>query len=220
MGAARPHNPAARGELLGAIAPWRNRSQTKNNKPTLNTKLRILPPPPLPNRTGGFPASGSPVGGCSSRRLTDRLSALTQGDQAFGVEEVIGPFHYCHASPVHSGASAIVNNLFQRALQVLFRPHLVDEPEPFSFSHSCFQDLQHARRPHAGFHPRPSGSDLSALRRLGLYPGHWRRCLLPACLFHASTFLSSLARSPLRDFFATTRTLTPSGRGSSPRSRG
>ena len=43
MGAARPHNPAARGELLGATAPWRNRSQTKNNKPALNTKLRILP---------------------------------------------------------------------------------------------------------------------------------------------------------------------------------
>ena len=43
MGAARPHNPAARGELLGATAPWRNRSQTKKNKPTLNTKLRILP---------------------------------------------------------------------------------------------------------------------------------------------------------------------------------
>ena len=45
MGAARPHNPAARGELLGAPAPWRNRSQTKNNKPALNTKLRILPSP-------------------------------------------------------------------------------------------------------------------------------------------------------------------------------
>ena len=44
MGATRPHNPAARGELLGATAPWQNRSQPKKNKPTLNTKLRILPP--------------------------------------------------------------------------------------------------------------------------------------------------------------------------------
>ena len=43
MGATRPHNPAARGELLGATAPWQNRSRTKKNKPTLNTKLRILP---------------------------------------------------------------------------------------------------------------------------------------------------------------------------------
>jgi hypothetical protein len=43
MGATRPHNPAARGELLGATAPWRNRSRTKKNKPTLNTKFRILP---------------------------------------------------------------------------------------------------------------------------------------------------------------------------------
>ena len=42
-GLTRPHNPAARGELLGATAPWRNRSRTKKNKPTLNTKLRILP---------------------------------------------------------------------------------------------------------------------------------------------------------------------------------
>src|SRR4029453_3579819 len=47
MGAARPHNPAARGEPLGATAPCRNRSQTKNNKPALNTKLRILPSHPL-----------------------------------------------------------------------------------------------------------------------------------------------------------------------------
>ena len=43
MGATRPHNPAARGELLGATAPWQNRSRTKKNKPALNTKLRILP---------------------------------------------------------------------------------------------------------------------------------------------------------------------------------
>ena len=45
MGATRPHNPAARGEPLGATAPWENRSQPKKNKPTLNTKLRILPSP-------------------------------------------------------------------------------------------------------------------------------------------------------------------------------
>ena len=45
MGATRPHNPAARGEPLGATAPWQNRSQPKKNKPTLNTKLRILPIP-------------------------------------------------------------------------------------------------------------------------------------------------------------------------------
>ena len=48
MGATRPHNPAARGELLGATAPWQNRSRTKKNKPTLNTKLRILPPSAIP----------------------------------------------------------------------------------------------------------------------------------------------------------------------------
>ena len=49
MGATRPHNPAARGEPLGATAPWQNRSQPKKNKPTLNTKLRILP---LEKKTG------------------------------------------------------------------------------------------------------------------------------------------------------------------------
>ena len=38
-----PINPAARGELLGATAPWQNRSEMKKNKPALNTKLRILP---------------------------------------------------------------------------------------------------------------------------------------------------------------------------------
>ena len=50
-----------------------------------------IEPSPLPNRTGGFPASGSPVDGYSLRRLSDRPQALTQGDQALGVEEVIGP---------------------------------------------------------------------------------------------------------------------------------
>ena len=34
MGATRPHNPAARGEPLGATAPWQNRSRTKKiNRP-------------------------------------------------------------------------------------------------------------------------------------------------------------------------------------------
>jgi hypothetical protein len=36
IGLRAPHNPAARGELLGAAAPWRNRSRPKKNKPTLN----------------------------------------------------------------------------------------------------------------------------------------------------------------------------------------
>ena len=84
------------------------------------------------------------------------------------------------------------------------------------FSHPCFQDLQHASSVQVGFHPCPAGSDVSALWRLGFSPGHWRRSFLPACFFHTSTFLSPFAPSPLRDFFATTRTLTPSGRGSSP----
>jgi hypothetical protein len=43
MGAMRPQTPRLEGELLGATAPWQNRSRTKKNKPTLNTKLRILP---------------------------------------------------------------------------------------------------------------------------------------------------------------------------------
>ena len=51
-------------------------------------------------------------------------------------------------------------------------------------------------------HPSPAGSDLSASCRLGLSPGHCLRSLLPSCLLHASTFLSPLAPSPLRDLFA------------------
>jgi hypothetical protein len=42
MGAARPHNPAARGELL-ALPRLAKSKPNQNNKPTLNTKLRILP---------------------------------------------------------------------------------------------------------------------------------------------------------------------------------
>ena len=54
MGATRPHNPAARGEPLGATAPWQNRSQPKKNKPTLNTKLRILPKKILKPKAGSI----------------------------------------------------------------------------------------------------------------------------------------------------------------------
>ena len=45
MGATRPHNPAARGELLGAPARGKIEANRRKTKPTLNTKLRILPPP-------------------------------------------------------------------------------------------------------------------------------------------------------------------------------
>jgi hypothetical protein len=43
MGATRPHNPAARGELLGATARGKIEANRRKTKPTLNTKLRILP---------------------------------------------------------------------------------------------------------------------------------------------------------------------------------
>ena len=43
MGATRPHNPAARGELLGAPARGKIEANRRKTKPTLNTKLRILP---------------------------------------------------------------------------------------------------------------------------------------------------------------------------------
>ena len=45
MGATRPHNPAARGELLGATARGKIEANRRKTKPTLNTKLRILPAP-------------------------------------------------------------------------------------------------------------------------------------------------------------------------------
>ena len=35
----------ARGEQLGATAPWQNRTKRRKDKPALNTKLRILPLP-------------------------------------------------------------------------------------------------------------------------------------------------------------------------------
>ena len=70
MGATRPHNPAARGELLGATAPWRNRSQTKKNKPTLNTKLRILP---------ALRAKTRRTDGRSIKAICEDLNGLLQG---------------------------------------------------------------------------------------------------------------------------------------------
>ena len=96
MGATRPHSPAARGELLGATAPWQNRSRTKKNKPTLNTKLRILPPPyhailrqrgqhaqtRSPFRRGAYPSlasSRAAQGPCSPPALRMAKSRGTQG---------------------------------------------------------------------------------------------------------------------------------------------
>ena len=43
MGATRPHNPAARGELLGRYRALAKSEPNEENKPALNTKLRILP---------------------------------------------------------------------------------------------------------------------------------------------------------------------------------
>ena len=60
-------------------------------RPHLDEIRDGIKPPPLPNRTGGFPASGSPVGGYSLRRLNKRRAALTQGEQAVGVEKGIRP---------------------------------------------------------------------------------------------------------------------------------
>jgi Transposase, Mutator family len=39
MGATRPHNPAARGELLDATAPWQNRSRTESEVEFLREPL-------------------------------------------------------------------------------------------------------------------------------------------------------------------------------------
>ena len=74
MGATRPHNPAARGELLGATAPWQNRSQTKKNKPTLNTKLRILP-----NRPSARSPFSAPKACAISASKNSWLTAFTMG---------------------------------------------------------------------------------------------------------------------------------------------
>ena len=45
MGATRPRNPAARGELLDATERAKIEANQRKTKPTLNTKLRILPKP-------------------------------------------------------------------------------------------------------------------------------------------------------------------------------
>jgi hypothetical protein len=51
-------------ELLGANAPWQNRSQTKKKESTLNTKLRILP------ATRSSQSSKSPTGSPVLLRMT------------------------------------------------------------------------------------------------------------------------------------------------------
>ena len=70
MGATRPHNPAARGELRGATAPWQIGAETKNNKPALNTKLRILP---------------------SQMRLNDELGSALEALERRKILDLLGP---------------------------------------------------------------------------------------------------------------------------------
>ena len=59
MGATRPHNPAARGELLGRYRALAKSEPNEENKPTLNTKLRILPTA-LPWFADQWPATRCP----------------------------------------------------------------------------------------------------------------------------------------------------------------
>jgi hypothetical protein len=92
MGATRPHNPAARGEPLGATAPWQNRSQPKKNKPTLNTKLRILPAPGPQWLSCGRPP-----------RLSDPRAALSSGAFDGSLAESGSP---ARPIPPSSGAGA------------------------------------------------------------------------------------------------------------------
>ena len=63
-----PHHPAARGELLGATARGKIEANRRKTKPTLNTKLRILPvserPPANERQTSsriGYDNVGAPV---------------------------------------------------------------------------------------------------------------------------------------------------------------
>src|SRR3989441_3515425 len=66
-------------------------------------RLDSLPLPP--NRTGGFPASGSPVGGSPPRGLTQRRMGLCKREQPLLRKESIGPA--LMIAPTPSPATAV-----------------------------------------------------------------------------------------------------------------
>ena len=79
---------------------------------------------------------------------------------------------------------------------------------PHASFHPVFQGRPHPLRPDARFRPRPSGADLSGLRRP---PRHFRRSSFRDLCPHKSTFLPPFTPRPLWRFHATMDALTPAG---------
>ena len=77
---------------------------------------------------------------------------------------------------------------------------------PFASFHPVLQGCQHAVGPYRGFHPLPSGADVSASYRA---LAHYRRFGFSRHRSSASTFLAPFAPRPLRRFIATMEPLTP-----------
>ena len=131
------------------------------------SELSALPLPP--NRTGGFPASGSPVGGSPRCGLTGEGMGCGQAIEPLRRKERVGP-----------------------ALMIAWCA--IDQAEPNASFHTLFECRQHAIGPHARFGPRPAGAHFSSVHS----HGHCRRGCFRVVCRHAATFLGPFAPRPLQ----------------------
>lgn len=82
-----------------------------------------------------------------------------------------------------------MGHFLYRTFQIFHLPDFVDQTKPFASFDSSFEGCQHSLGPYAGFRPRPSGRDFSALFSLR----HSRQFQVRLYFPHVSTFLPPLA---------------------------
>src|SRR5438093_3402325 len=96
---------------------------------------------------------------------------------------------HLHRLVVHPSRPSVGFHFCKSGPQVRQGVHLIHQAKPLASLDPLFEGRQHPFRPDRGFHPRPSGSDLSGLFSLSR---HCRRLLFPLSVGHVSTFLRSL----------------------------
>ncbi len=166
-----------------------------------------LPRPP--NRTGGSPASGSPVSGFVNIRWSASTRAPLPRTAAHGAQTIRsasvdaplpGP-SLVHPSAIAADSAVVVSRSRPRVqtcwLCCAGNTHQC-EPDPVCWLTRC-EPRQPALGPDRAFHPPPRVAGFSGLLRCC---HHWRRFEFVVLDFHASTFLRpfaprSLPASPL-----------------------
>ena len=106
---------------------------------------------------------------------------------------------------IHSRSAIVLRHFAVAGEEIAFRPHLINQPEPYVSFHALFERGQHALRPYRAFGPCPVALDRSALWSRCR---HYRRSCFAWYVHHASIFLRPFAPPALPGFNATMDALT------------